>query len=442
MTRRLLAPALVLAAACAPARPARVVLITIDTLRADHVGPGHGRPSLTPGLDSLAADGVTYDDAVANCSVTRCSHVSLLTGLYPWHHEVLDNSASYDGASLPGWLRERGFATGAVLSSLPVKDLVAGFEWSHAGFPASEPARKTYPVKLPEQTNRAAFEFLEREASRPFFLWVHYFPPHGPYTPGDAYLRGPSRDSGERLRVSARNYEKGRIPAYQALPGVLDAAEYRRRYAGHVRYVDHFVARLLDRLRETGVYEDALIVATSDHGESLGEHGWYFVHGNLVYQEQARVPLVVKWPGARHAGTRISAPVELVDVAPTLADSLAGPAFAADGRPLPDPPAVRERPRLRYSQSNDAEVVAVWNGPWKLLWKRGPTTYTDPGHPALELFRLDQDPAEGRDLGAEQPDRLRLMQAGLERRWGRAAALPDSATPENEEALRALGYVE
>ncbi len=431
--------ACLLAAAGCSKPPRRVVLITIDTLRADHVGPRAGAESLTPALDALARDGVAYDDAITNCVVTRCAHVSLFTGRYPWGHGVLDNSTPYTGDSLPQRLRSLGVATGAVVSSLPAKGLLPGFDWSHEGFDAAEAGRTTYPVKRPEQTTRAAARFLETRSTGPFLLWVHYFPPHGPYTPPEPLLRGLEAPAGARLQVSKRNYEKGRIPAYQALPEVFDSGEYRRRYAAHVRYVDSFVGRLLDRLREEQLYDDTLIIATSDHGESLGEHGFYFQHGNLAYEEQARIPLIVKWPGRRHAGARIPAPVELVDVAPTVAAFLGLQDFAADGVILPDPGATRAR--RRFSQSNDAELVAVYDGPLKLIWKRGPTAYTDPDYPALELFRLRQDAGETRNLAAAEPEAAGRLLAELRRRYASVTTPPRPDVSELEEPLRALGYV-
>ncbi len=441
MARRgLLCLLLVAGVGCARA-PARVVLISIDTLRADHVGPRpNGEASLTPSLDALARDAISYSDAIANCTVTRCSHVSLLTGQYPWRHGVLDNSARLaTPLGLPELLRSRGFSTGAVVSSLPLKDLGPGFEWRHEGFAAVEEGERRYPVKRPEQTHQAALRFLEKNRGQPFFLWLHYFPPHGPYTPPEPFLRGLAAPAGADLEVSPRNYEKQRIPAYQALEGVRASGEYRRLYAGHVRYVDAFVGRLLDRLRADGLYDDALIVATSDHGESLGEHGWYFQHGNLVYDEQARVPLVVKWPRGAHAGSRVAAPVALIDVAPTIAASLEAPGLAADGMPLP----LRSSPvrRARFTQSNDAELAAIYDGPFKLIWKRGPTTYSDAGYPGLELFRLNRDPGEAMNLLATDPDAARRLEAELRRRYAGVAAAAKPASPELEEQLRALGYV-
>ncbi len=419
--------------------PARAVLITIDSLRADHVGPRENGPSLTPSLDALARDGVAYADAITNCTVTRCAHASLLTGLYPWRTGLIDNSGSIgDVATLPALLQARGVATGAVVSSLPLKGLLPGFDVAHEGFGAVEAGRRTYPVKRPEQTTQVAASFLDEHATDSFLLWVHYFPPHGPYTPPDSFLAASSAHREERLEVSARNYEKGRIPAYQALPETFDAGEYRRRYAAHVRYVDKFVGRLLDRLRERGLYDDALVIATSDHGESLGEHGWYFLHGNLVYQEQARVPLLVKWPRGALRGSRSSAPVELVDVAPTIAAFFGAPGFATDGRPLPRQGA--GAPRRRFTQSNDAELAAIIDGSAKLVWKRGATRYTDVGYPTLELFDLSLDPGEAKDIRDGSGPIARRLEAELRRHYaGLASTRPKR--PDNEEALRALGYV-
>jgi arylsulfatase A-like enzyme len=426
-----------LAAGCSRP-PARALLITIDSLRADHVGPRKDGPSLTPSLDALAGDGVAYADAITNCTVTRCAHASLLTGLYPWRHGLLDNSGSLgDVATLPALLQARGVATGAVVSSLPLKRLMPGFDSAHEGFGAAETGRPTYPVKRPEQTTQVAVSFLDEHVGESFFLWVHYFPPHGPYTPPDPFLVKAPASRGERLEVSERNYEKGKIPAYQALPDTFDADEYRRRYAAHVRYVDRFVGRLLDRMRERGLYDDALVIVTSDHGESLGEHGWYFLHGNLVYQEQARVPLLVKWPRGARAGSRSSAAVELVDVAPTIAAAFRVSGFTPDGRALPQQG--DGAPRARFTQSNDAELVAIVDGAAKLVWKRGPTRYTDDAYPTLELFGLDRDPGEAHGTRDGGPDARRLEEELRRRYAGLTSTKP--GPPENEEALRALGYV-
>ena len=419
--------------------PARVVLITIDSLRADHVGPREEAPSLTPSLDALARDGVAYGDALTNCTVTRCAHASLLTGLYPWRTGLLDNSGSIgDVAALPALLQARGVATGAVVSSLPLTGLLPGFAFAHEGFGAVEAGRRDYPVKRPEQTTQVAAAFLDKHAAGSFFLWVHYFPPHGPYTPPDSFIGSTQAHRGERLEVSERNYEKGKIPAYQALPETFDAGEYRHRYAAHVRYVDKFVGRLLDRLREGGLYDDALIIVTSDHGESLGEHGWYFLHGNLVYQEQARVPLLVKWPRGDQRGSRSSAPVELVDVAPTIAAVFGVPALAADGRPLPRQGAGAPRPR--FTQSNDAELTAIIDGDTKLVWKRGPTLYTDAAYPALELFDLNLDPGEANGIRDGRGPIAQRLEAELRRHYA-GVATANPKRPKDEEALRALGYV-
>jgi arylsulfatase A-like enzyme len=336
-------------------------------------------------------------------------------------------------------LKARGFATGAVISSLPLKALVPGFDFAHERFSAAEASLRRYPIKLPEQTTRVAAQFFERHAAVPFFLWVHYFPPHGPYTPPQAFLSGDPQPPAERLAVSERNYEKGKIPAYQAQPGVFDAGEYRRRYAGHVRYVDAFVGRLLDQLRELRLYDDALVIVTSDHGESLGEHGWYFLHGNLVYQEQVLVPLIVKWPRQRAGGSLSSAPIELVDVAPTIAAALGIPGSFGDGRPLPGAGNAAARPR--FVQSNDAELVAVLDGGAKLVVKRGPTSYTEVDYPALQFFRLDRDPGETRSVYEESPDIARRLESELRRRYPGSATPPKASAPENEEQLRALGYV-
>ena len=340
--------------------------MTIDTLRADHVGLSRDGVPLTPAVERLAADAVRYRDVLGNSSTTRPSHASLLSGLYPWRHRVVSNHhvLAGDVPWLPETLRARGFATGAVVSSIQLRaaesGMGRGFDAYDDRFDTTEANRSNMPVKSPAETTRVALAWLAANRGRDFFLWVHYFPPHGPYTPPDDFLRDlPDAASATSLPVSGGNYAQGTIPRYQRLGTETDPEAYRRRYAAHVRYVDHHVGRLLDGLRDLGLYAGALVVVTSDHGESLGEHDWYFCHGNLVYQEQVAVPLLLKLPGNREAGRVVSEPVEGVDVPATMVRVLGlGDVGGLDGRDvLTGTPGAATRPR--FTQSEDAEVVGV-----------------------------------------------------------------------------------
>jgi arylsulfatase A-like enzyme len=449
--RRLL-PLLWVAALAACHTPARgvAVLITIDTLRADYLGASRDGVALTPRLDAFARDAIRYDDVVANASMTVPSHAALLTGQQPFRSGALTNDGVLPSnvPTLAEALQARGLLTGAVVSSFtlrPEAGLARGFGTYESRLDSKELNRRRQLVKSPEETTRAALAWVRASAPSRFFLWVHYFPPHGPYTPPGEFLEGlaaPTPDPARALAVSDRNFERGAIPAYQRYADEIDPEAYRRRYAGAVRQVDHHVGELLDGLRDAGLYDAATIAITSDHGESLGEHGWYFTHANLVYDEQVRIPLLLKLPGGRGAGSRVAAPVESVDLAPTLLEILGfGGALPGDGRVvLPGSPGGPLRPRFTLSLS--AELRAVIDGRHKLILRTPvASSNIEAAYPDRALFDLQHDPGELQDRAASDPETARRLEAVLRSRSLALGQPPIAPTSEDVEALRALGYV-
>ena len=341
--------------------PQQVILITIDTLRGDHVGATSGR-TLTPALNRFAADAVRYDDAVTNSTVTRASHASMLSGLYPWRHGVRDNvtELAADVSTLASVLKEHGFETGGIISSIPLQTFDASFEFFDDAFDRTDINRPNLVYGSPERATRVAQEWLTANRAESFFLWVHYFPPHGPYTPPPEF-RTVDRTSGERLPIARRNYQAGAVPAYQELAGITDPEIYRSRYGANVRYVDFHAGVLLSIVKNLEIYDRAMIVVTSDHGESLGEHNWYFTHGNLVYREQGHVPLLVKLPGNERSGSAVTDPVQAVDIAPTVLEVLG----LVDTMPVDGESLLRTDPRrLRFTESTDGELRQAPNVLW------------------------------------------------------------------------------
>jgi len=296
-------------------------------------------------------------------------------------------------------------------------------------------------MKSPPETTKVALAWLAANRQRDFFLWVHYLPPHGPYTPPEEFVRDlPRSESGTQLPVSSENNAQGMIPRYQRLRGESDPEVYRRAYAGHVRYVDRHVGRLLDGLRELGLYDRALVIVTSDHGESLGEHGWYFCHGNLVYQEQVLVPLLVKLPASRDAGRVVEAPVEGVDIAPTVLRVLGlDGVMRVDGRVILAE-ALGNEARPRFTQSDDAEVLGAITGATKLVLRVTTGGPAGPSHPARAVFDLESDPAEATPLTGERAARMAQLEDALRQNYRGIPRATRSLTPEEEERLRALGY--
>jgi arylsulfatase A-like enzyme len=416
------------------------VLISIDTLRADHVGARREGVALTPTLDALAEEAISFDDAVANSTITRPGHASMLTGLYPWRHGISTNT---DGlaegvVTLGERLQGRGFDTAAVVSSTPMRALWRGFSTFRQ--PLDSPDRYEAP---PEAATRAARDWLVLHRSERFFLFVHYFPPHGPYVPPERFRLPHEPLAGRRLPVSPSTGEPGTIPANQQLGDERDVGIYRARYAANVRYVDWQVGALLDTLRALGMYDRAAVIVTSDHGESLGEHGLYFTHGRAVYREQSAVPLLLKLPGGQGGGTRSRTPVEGVDLFPTVLELLGEPVPAdVDGRTLLRAIAADAPPKtLRFTESADATQVAVLAPPWKLTVHSGPRHDFASDRPRMELYRLDRDPGETSDLASQQPLLARQLLDEIRRRFRPSPAAP-ALSPENERELRALGYVQ
>jgi len=424
--------------------PRHVVLITIDTLRDDHVGVDRGGKPLTPSLDRIAADGIRYTDAITNSTVTRPAHASILTGLYPWHHGIPDQVTKLgEGvATLATVLGERGFLTAGIVSSYTLRGLSTGFEYFHQRLRSTELNRPGEHYKSPEETTRIAADWVKEHAGKAFFLWVHYFPPHGPYTPPDDFIDAAGeKPSGETLEVSDLNYEEGAIPMYQALPGIRDPAIYRSRYEANVRYVDFHVGAFVSTLRELGMYENALLLVTADHGESLGEHDWYFAHGNLVYDEQAKVPLLVKLPGNERAGSVVTDPVETLDIAPTVLALLnLSELMPTEGRSLLGD-LESSAPRLRFSQTNDAELVCAIEGRWKFTLHSGDRRLVGPTHPERELYDRERDPAETTNLVSEERNVARRLEHEIVSRFDPRTLRPSDLTEDEIERLRSLGYV-
>jgi uncharacterized protein (TIGR02996 family) len=401
-----------------PARP-NVLLITLDTTRADRLGAYGYAAAVTPNLDRLAADGVRFARAVSPAPLTLPAHASLMTGRNPYGHGVRNNGHFVLPDDVPT-LAERfaaaGYDTAAFVSSYVLDrqfGLARGFaHYDDALDPPRGPADSIELERRGDRTVAAASAWLSGRGSapgRPYFLWVHLYDPHDPYTPLMAYM----------------------------------ARFERRLYDGEIAFVDTLVGELLTRAGHgTTTGSAPLVVVAADHGESLGDHG-ESTHGLFVYESAVRVPLIVAWPGT--LAPRVVEPtVGLVDLAPTMA-ALAGlPGLdGVDGRSL--------APLLGGARSADdpshafyaetyfpqffmgwAPLRTVRDGAWKLI-----------DAPEPELYDLAADPAERTNRYDAEPARARALRRTLEQltRSGqdRASQAPTSA--EARQRLSALGYV-
>jgi choline-sulfatase len=403
----------------APPEAARhVVIVTIDTLRADRLGCYGARDVATPRLDRIAASGAFAVEASAHVPLTRPSHVSIFTGLLPIEHGIRDNvsPAVVPGVPLLAELfRKGGFATGAFVSSVVLESqsgLDRGFDVYADRFPGASgdaPFLNTVQKKG-EDTIAEAVAWLRGQAGRRVFLWLHLYEPHDPYEPPEPYA---SRYAG-------------------------------RPYDGEVAWSDELVGRFEDALASLGLRDETALVVTSDHGEGLGEHG-ESLHGFFVYQTTLRVPFLVRGPGIP-PGRRLERTVRLVDVFPTVLDlaglatprglSLSGRSLAAvlRGAPEPDEPTTYAETLVPLLQFGWSDLRVVRDGRFKYIQA-----------PRPELYDLREDPGERRDLAREREPQAAAMRGALAKMLEREsqARREGGHAPSDEtiERLGALGYV-
>jgi choline-sulfatase len=410
-----------LALACREVPPPtarHLVLVTIDTLRADRVGVYGGPAGITPNLDRIAREGAFAASATAHVPLTRPSHATMFSGLLPWQHGVRDNISPGELPPAPllaEVLKKNGFATAAFVSSIvlsPHAGLGRGFDLFSDRMPAGTGARFVNTLqRRGDEPLREAIRWIEQNHGHTrLFVWLHLYDPHDPYEPPEPW----------RTRFAQRLYD------------------------GEVAFADDLVGQLDAALARLGLRGQTLLAVTSDHGEGLGEHG-ETLHGFFVYQTTLAVPLVVRAPGVR-AGGRLAATVGLVDLYRTLLD-LAGVVAPANARPggrslaaalrggrePADTPMYAESlvPLLHFGWS---DLRVLREGRWKYIQA-----------PRPELFDLAADPGEQRNLAAAEPSRTAAFQAALGKLLDeerKVAAGPGGAVPmELLEKLGALGYV-
>lgn len=392
-----------------PAKPSGVVLITLDTTRADAVGFSGSADARTPTLDRLALLGVHYETAISPAPLTLPAHATLLTGRDPPGHGVRSNGGEILRASLPtlaSVLSENGWDTAAVVGSR-VLDRRFGLGRGFATYDDSIAAENTGQYGYPERDARAvtdaALRWLDtRNAGAPFFLWVHYYDPHAPYDP-PAGFGGPTQ---------------------------------RADYLGEVSFVDQQIARLLRAV--PGGLDTTLVVVAGDHGEALGDHGEQ-THGVFLYRATLEVPLLIAGPGVP-AGQSITTPVALRQVAATilnLVDASDNEIARHHSLPLPGGSAAVINSTI-YAEATMPETAYGW-APLRCVVV-GDTKYIDAPRP--ELYDLDADPGETCNLAAERPDDVGVLKAMLAEFPSGPDGSPPEIDPATREALRSLGYVD
>ena len=421
-----------------------IVLVTVDALRADHLGVyGYDRPT-SPHLDALAREAAVVRDHISQAPYTKASVATLFTGRLPSSHKTYTVSTSVAQSM-----------TGHVSGNLPLTDVLDPDLWTLAGALSSAGyttiGLTTNPFLLKDygfssgfqeyrfltgagvfasarDVSREALSRLERKDRRqPIFLWMHLMEPHSPYAPPAAIrARFPPRQP-------ARPAVRSVIPPWLSEGGPADANYYEALYDAEIADVDAAIGEFVTGLRQRGLWQQMVFVVTSDHGEEFLDHGG-FEHGHTLHQELLHVPLVLWGPGV--VPQRIEAPVSLVDVAPTLLDALGLPPLAraagvslwplvTRGEPLP----ARDLHAGGTLYGPARSAVVRW--PWKLVAVEG-------GAPAL--YDLASDPGEARDLAAADPERVRALAALLPAPAAGSGASAPSLDARTREQLRELGY--
>ena len=461
MTRRFATAcwlALLAVAACAPAAepepdaPRLLLLVTVDTLRADRLGAYGSERGLTPHLDALAADSLVFEVAYAPAPFTVPSLVSLHTGRYPAELGLQINLSELrpDVGTLAEVLLRRGWKTAAVVSNVVLRqrdDLARGFEIWDDTMEETEAVR-LWRERTARPTTDAALALVDvwrsdpEVAGRPLFLWVHYQDPHGPYTPPagwrERYTELEQRLAGERTLPEVVGSDgEGGIPRYQLLDERHEASFYRAGYAAEIAWMDAQVGRLLDALRERGLLSS--VVFAADHGEAMGEHDFWFAHGHHLTDEAVQVPLMLRLPGV--AAGRRSDVASLVDLFPTLLAAATGspPDPALPGRDLLAEGAESRDsvPLLSTLSAYSKRRLGIVADGYKLILTRT----NDVWHP--QLFRRGHEEV---DLAAPAPQvtaRLREQLWALRDRHHAGELAPIRRISEQQRRqLEALGYVE
>lgn len=427
-----------------------VLLVTLDTLRSDWIHAYGFEQATSPSIDALASRGVLFENAIAAASLTAPSHASMMTGRYVREHSVgtLNGESRLEGiATLAESFSLAGYETAAFISNVVLRrrtGLDVGFDVYDDMLGESESNRPAYFERKAQETVGEALAWLsEQDSSSPLFIWLHLQDPHGPYQPPEDFEGRigsvPLRMKGD-LPVLTRNQGQAGIPAYQELAEVRDPAVYAGRYAEEIMYSDFWLGRFIEAFEAHTDSRSPVILLTADHGESLGEHGFFFQHGQSVLPELVRVPLIVVAPGIE--SRRIPELVSHVDIAPTLLDLAGLPA-------LPDPSGFSLAPlmvggarpvsREVFSDTEGESALYAEDRLTRVLGSGLSTRRGDSGEPLRSETLIRRPDGAWRPVPTDAAA-LERISAYLEQ------AVPPSPVgamePEHIEQLRALGYLD
>lgn len=421
---------------CGPWKRLNVILITVDTLRADRLSVyGYGRET-TPGLEKFASDCVLYRQAFSSIAETLPSHVSIMTGLWPFRHGIRRNCQviGADMMTMAEYFRDRGYMTAAFVSSFVLDKkfgLDQGFSIYDQTFNDQFLCRPN-AERLAESTTNMARRFLRYVSSSdiPFFLWIHYNDPHGEYDPPGRYKTKFVEHNPGRIDGSPKQVLK--ILRGSLIPEQEEVGYLRDLYDGEISYLDYYLTGFLETVRDLNLLPETVIVITSDHGESLGEHNYYFDHGDSLTDDQLHVPLLIYRPGPGER-KEIDFQVRLIDIFPIISSLALGtvPALLMDGENISDPeeefPVYCETDLSR----NRPKSYGVRESGWKLI--RGPEG-------DMQFFNLSADPDELNPVTSPPPDTRKRLLGRLTGYLQDDTLTTPQIDEEARKSLRSLGY--
>jgi len=430
----------------AKSRP-NIFLVTVDTLRPDHLHCYGYSKKTSPRIDDFARDAVLYEKCFSHAPETCMSVAGILSGFLPHETKVSENTfLSSKVETMPQILIRYGYKTAAVVSNYVLRK-GQGFE---QGFLVYDDTMKKREIvrgvveRIAEDTTNRAVEIIEQFGKGPMFVWLHYQDPHGPYTPPGRFAEMfRSSDSKARnLRPTGSLTGRGGIPSYQMLGDNTDYNYYVSQYDGEIGYMDEQFGRFVDALKKSGLYDNSLIIFTSDHGEGMGEHDYFFAHGEYLYNDQLHVPLVIKHP-AVSSGKKTDF-VQHADLLPTILDiigvdagkKLRGRCLLKEGGADKE---IFAGMRTRYVR--DSIKFSLIYGQMKMIYTPIDLRY--------ELFDLKSDFYEEKDLIKDpqyhvQADDLRNRLERIMREDLLGVPIepqPRELNQQEKDALKSLGYV-
>jgi len=419
-----------------------IILISVDTLRPDHLGCyGYGRDT-SPAVDEFAGESLRFETCFAQAPNTRPSCGSIITGFLPHETKVFSNKYVLPAEvnTVAELLQRQGYRTLAVVSNFVLtagSGFDQGFDFYDDQMDEVELIRGV-PERIAEHTTDAAISLIRLNRKGSFFLWIHYQDPHGPYTPRPPYDQMFVDAGLEPIMLETNDSVTGvgGIPSYQKLPGHSDYNYYVSQYDGEIRYFDENFKRLIAALKELGLYDSALIMLTADHGEGMGERDYYFAHGEFVYNNLIRQPLIVRF-GDRAKGVRREV-AQALDIVPTMLDVagiVPGPAYRGSSL-------LGEIPPARSIFCEMPGKYALIRDDLKLIYHVDESEY--------RLFDLAADPAEANDLIRDadyrpQADWMAGEMSEIRKEdllLGRIRSKKPGVSKDVEDKLRALGYVQ